>query len=116
MLDTGSGPNIIKEKFISRDTTVNHNNILKLNGINEYPVYTLGEINLPLFENKVTFHIVANDFPITQSGILGNDFFKQTSSKNRLLERISRHIRNYYIFLFSRNHYSISANRIIVLS
>ncbi|KYN42690.1 hypothetical protein ALC56_02890 [Trachymyrmex septentrionalis] len=81
MLDTDSGPNIIKEKFISRDTTVNHNNILKLNGINEYPVYTLGEINLPLFENKVTFHIVANDFPITQSGILGNDFFKQTSSK-----------------------------------
>ncbi|KYN29430.1 hypothetical protein ALC57_01126 [Trachymyrmex cornetzi] len=51
---TGSGPNIIKENFISRDNTVNHNNILKLNGINEYPVYTLGEITLPLFENKVT--------------------------------------------------------------
>ncbi|KYN30383.1 hypothetical protein ALC56_15310 [Trachymyrmex septentrionalis] len=46
-----------------------------------HSVYTLGEITLLLFENKVTFHIVANDFLITQSGILGNDFFKQTSSK-----------------------------------
>jgi len=62
--------------------TVNHSNILKLNGINEYPVYTLGEITLLLFENKVTFHIVLNNFPITQSGILDNDF--SNFFKNRL--------------------------------
>ncbi|KAL6268160.1 hypothetical protein P5V15_001254 [Pogonomyrmex californicus] len=29
----------------------------------------------------VTFYIVADDFPIPQFGILGNDFFKQTLSK-----------------------------------
>jgi len=34
-----------------------------------------------LLGNKIAFHIVASDFPISQSGILGNDFFKQTSSK-----------------------------------
>ena len=38
------------------------------------------EIILPLFGERVTFHIVSDDFPISQSGILG-DFFKQTSSK-----------------------------------
>jgi len=81
MLDTGSGLNIIKENFVPKNKTVNYNNILKLNGINKYPVYTLGEITLPLFEKEVTFHIVSNDFPISQSGILGNDFFQQTSSK-----------------------------------
>jgi len=81
MLDTGSGPNIIKENFVPKNKTVNYNNILKLNGINKYPVYTLGESTLPLFEKEVTFHIVSNDFPISQSGILGNDFFQQTSSK-----------------------------------
>ena len=81
MLDTGSGPNIIKENFVPTDSIINYNNILKLNGINEYPVYTLGEIILPLFKEKITFHIVASNFPISQFGILGNDFFKQTSSK-----------------------------------
>ncbi|KYQ60768.1 hypothetical protein ALC60_00172, partial [Trachymyrmex zeteki] len=51
MLDTGSGPNIIKENFISRDTTVNHNNILKLNGINKHPVYTLESLFYVRIEN-----------------------------------------------------------------
>jgi len=81
MLDTGSGPNIIKENFISKGETIDYTKILKLNGISEYPVYTLGEITLPLFGVQVNFHIVSNDFPISQAGILGNDFFKQTSSK-----------------------------------
>jgi hypothetical protein len=81
MLDTGSGPNIIKENFVPKGKTINYNNILKLSGINEYPVYTLGEITLTIFEKNVIFHVVSNNFPISQSGILGNDFFKQTSSK-----------------------------------
>lgn len=33
ILDTGSGPNIIKENFVPNDITVNYTNILKLNGI-----------------------------------------------------------------------------------
>ena len=41
----------------------------------------LGEIILPLFGEKITFHIVSSDFPISQSRILGNDFFKQISTK-----------------------------------
>jgi len=66
MLDTGSGPNIIKENFVPKGKTVNYNNILKLNGINEYPVYTLGEITLSLLGKEVIFHIVSNDFSISQ--------------------------------------------------
>lgn len=81
MLDTGSGPNVIKEKFVPDSTIINHDNILKLNGINDYPVYTLGEITLIIFKLPVKFHIVPDEFPISQSGILGNDFFNQTSSK-----------------------------------
>jgi len=75
MLDAGSGPNVIKGAFIPKNNIVDYNNILKLNGINEYPVYTLGKITLPFFGKKVIFYIVSNDFPISQSGILGNEFF-----------------------------------------
>jgi len=38
MFDTDSGPNIIKENFVPKGKIINYNNILKLNGINEYPV------------------------------------------------------------------------------
>ncbi|KAL6255671.1 hypothetical protein P5V15_012916 [Pogonomyrmex californicus] len=78
MPDTSSRPNIIKENLIPEDEKINYTNILKLNGINNYPGYTLGKITLILFNKPITFHIVANNFPIPQSGILGNDFFKQT--------------------------------------
>lgn len=81
MLDTGSGPNLIKEQHINNRNDINHINILKLNGINNYPVFTLGEIILTLFGRPVSFHIVSDDFPIVQSGILGSEFFKQTFAK-----------------------------------
>ena len=76
MLDTDSGPNIIKENFVRKNSIINYSSQLKLNSINEYSIYTLGEISLSFLGNKVAFHIVASDFPILQSGILGNDFFK----------------------------------------
>jgi len=67
MLNTGSGPNIIRKKIFYQEITLSIIiiYILKLNGINEYPVYILENIILLCFENKVTFHIVSNDFPIT---------------------------------------------------
>lgn len=81
LLDTGSDPNIIKENFVPKTTSINYTSILRLNDIKNYPVYILGEVTLNLFEAPISFHIVSHDFPIPQSGILGNDFFKQTSSR-----------------------------------
>jgi len=81
MLGTGFESNIIKENLVLKGKIVNHTNILKLKSINEYPVYILGEITLPLSEKEVIFHIMSNDFPIPQSDILDNDFFRQISSK-----------------------------------
>jgi len=69
-------------------TTVNYNNILKLNDINKYPVYTLGKIIFPFSEKEVFIEVtfievtfVSNGFSVSQSGILRNNFFQQTSSK-----------------------------------
>jgi len=57
MLDTGSWPNIIKENFVPKGKTVNYNNILRLNDINKYPVYTLGEITLEVKRNNFSYRI-----------------------------------------------------------
>ncbi|KYN43073.1 hypothetical protein ALC56_02512, partial [Trachymyrmex septentrionalis] len=111
MLDIGSGPNVIKETFISKDSTIDYN-ILKLNGINEYPIYTLGKMTLSVFGKEVIFHIVSNDFPISQAGILGNDFFEQNSSK---IDYAKVYIGNKSTLFVTRNHYCISALGIFIL-
>ena len=68
ILNTGFGLNIIKENFVPKDSIINYNNVLKLKkkiDINEYSVYILGEIFLPFLRNKVAFHIVVSNFPIS---------------------------------------------------
>jgi len=57
MLDTGSGPNLIKENSIHEKININFTNMLKLNGINNYPTYTLGQITLNIFEIPVCLSI-----------------------------------------------------------
>ncbi|EFN89119.1 hypothetical protein EAI_12058, partial [Harpegnathos saltator] len=60
---------------------IDSNHILKLSGINEYPVYTIGEIVIIILGIPVNFHVISDDFPIQSCGILGNDFFQQTKAK-----------------------------------
>ncbi|EZA50982.1 hypothetical protein X777_10413 [Ooceraea biroi] len=81
MLDTGFRHNIIKEHFLPRGVRINHSKLFQLNGINKFPVYTLGETALSFFNTSIVFHIVPDDFPISQAGILGNNFFVYTGSK-----------------------------------
>jgi len=78
MADTGSGPNIIIETFIPKGSISDNNNILKLNGINEYLVSRKNNFIGFWIESNFS---VSNDFPISQSNILGNDLFEQSSSK-----------------------------------
>ncbi|EFN76474.1 hypothetical protein EAI_05446, partial [Harpegnathos saltator] len=81
MLDTGSGPNLIKEARISGTPDLDSTHILKLNGINNSPVYTIGKITKIILGIPVDFHVISDDFPIQSCGILGNDFFQQTKAK-----------------------------------
>ena len=81
LLDTGASRNIIKENFLPPDADILRDDILKLKGIGEGVTYTLGYINIPTFGVMTTFHVVPSNFPITQSGILSADFFKDNSAK-----------------------------------
>lgn len=55
--------------------------ILRLSGITTHHVTTLGLALVDILGCPVTFHLVENDFPIPQNGILGSDFFKQFQAK-----------------------------------
>ena len=80
LIDTGAEPNLIKEKLIGV-TTQDNNVLVKLVGITKNPVYTLGTIKLNILGGLTHFHVVPNNFPIEEDGILGRDFLKQAEAK-----------------------------------
>lgn len=81
LVDTGAKPNLIKESFIPNKGRINPLEVLQLSGITANRVYTLGTIELNIFNYPVIFHVVHQEFPIEQDGILGRDFLKQTKTK-----------------------------------
>lgn len=89
MVDSGSEPNIIKSNSLSPETVVDRNEILKLSGITAHHVTTLGLAQIDILGCPVGFHLVEDNFPIPQNGILGSDF-QTISSKCKLPTKLSR--------------------------
>ena len=52
-----------------------------ISGITEGVTYTLGYVKIPTFGRMTILHVVDNDFPIQQSGILSSEFFLDNSTK-----------------------------------
>lgn len=81
MLDTGASKNVIKERCVSPDVIINRDEILRLRGITENTLLTLGYLRMELLGIESIFHIVPDDFPIDQSGILSSEYFRQTGAR-----------------------------------
>lgn len=90
MLDSGASPNLIKLKNIDLFSKIDTNDIIELQGIADVPVSTLGNINLNLFEEEATCHVVPDDTAIPHAGLVGSQFFSSHGAKidykNRVLE------------------------------
>jgi len=75
MLDTGAQPNIIKIGSVNPNLKIEYFEKLQLTGITTNVVETIGSIKARILRVPVTFHVVADDFPIISQGILGSSFF-----------------------------------------
>lgn len=107
LLDSGAGANIIKQKVISEDLEVEKNEILYLTGITTEVVKTLGRINLFVLDYETDFHVVPNDFPIREDGIIGANFLAKNKAKLNW-ERNRLELNNGYIpFFEEREIYTI---------
>lgn len=78
-IDTGADISLFKACNIHPDQPVYINNKIKLTGITENSIETLGVVNTTLcFINSLVlnqdFHLVTSDLPIKADGILGRDF------------------------------------------
>lgn len=78
LLDTGASPCLLKNKFRDPDNPVNQHDILHLIGITDELVKTLGKITITFMGHDTEFHLVPDDFPISQDGLLGNEFFQSS--------------------------------------
>lgn len=82
MVDTGAAPNLIKRHKVKPDAKIDARVLLKLTGITDGEIKTLGELRTHVRGHAVTFHVVNEDFPIPQDGILGADFLSGAGTIN----------------------------------
>ena len=81
LLDTGANTNLLIKSAIPENEIINKNEIVRLRGITNEPVYSLGSIVTKIHGHETKIHLVEDNFPITEDGILGNGFFKKNKAK-----------------------------------
>ena len=79
MIDTGAARNSINQKVLNPEVPINNRNVLRLTGINNFPLYTLGQVEINIFAYPTTFNIISNEVPVEEDGVLGSEFFQDNS-------------------------------------
>ena len=87
LLDTGAGPSLIKISKIPKNIEVDENQILELRGITQNSINTLGKIHLSFRELEFIFHVVPDDFPIREDGLLGSEMLRNFKANINYKER-----------------------------
>lgn len=80
IVDTGASSNLVKQRNIHPETNIRKTDKLYLNGITKDKIESLGSIQAHYMGYPLELHVVNNNFPISQEGILENDFLRDASS------------------------------------
>lgn len=81
MVDSEAAPNLIKLKFVEKETTIDRSDVIQLCGISKIPVDTLGSVKLNVLGKIVLFHVVPDSISIPYAGLLGSNFMKTSGAK-----------------------------------
>ncbi|XP_046422378.1 uncharacterized protein LOC124180677 [Neodiprion fabricii] len=81
MLDTGSDLNIIKNNCVRSEIEINEQKKFNLSGKVPACVETMGEVPINVIGTEAQFHIVPENLPIPQNGIIGSQFFNETRAQ-----------------------------------
>ena len=81
VIDTGAGSNLTKQQAVKTNVKIHTFECLKLTGINEHPVFTLGRIRINIFGYLTILNIIPKEIPIEHDGIIGTEFYKNNKAK-----------------------------------
>lgn len=80
MVDTGASINVIKKRSLHPDTSISTTKIFSLTGITRETITTLGSAVVYYIGYPILLHVVPDNFPIVQEGILGTVFLRGASN------------------------------------
>lgn len=90
LVDTGAEVSLLKKSVNNINNIINYNEKMELYGINLESTHTLGTVQESLkignFAINHTFHLVPDNFPIEEDGILGKDFILKSGAIINLKE------------------------------
>ena len=81
LVDLGSDVNLIKLSALRQELILDPKRSIQFTGITNYPVITIGTINLSILNTLVEFHVVENSIPISSDGILGRPYLRQEQAQ-----------------------------------
>ena len=87
-IHSGAARNLIKQKVLKPDVSLNSQNIFKLTGIDDLPLYTLGQVKMNIFSYPTIFNIIPNEVPVKEYGVLGSEFFQDNSLNIKRADRV----------------------------
>ena len=76
----GANANLIKKFAVPKHLNVDRKSIIRLSGITDPTVPTLGKLSVKFGNYETEVHMVTDDFPIDQDGLLGNVFLWETKA------------------------------------
>ena len=85
--------------------------VLKLTGINDLPLYTLGQVKINIFGYPTIFNIILNEVPVEENGLLGSKFFQDNSVNINYTSKCLE-IENHCYSFKSTNTFTISARTV----
>ena len=77
MIDTGAGRNLIKQNAVNPKLPIDEKIVLKLTGINNLSLFTMGQVQINILEYPTIRNIIHNEVPIDKDGVLGSEFFRE---------------------------------------
>ena len=72
--------NLIKQNSVNPNLPINGKIVLKLTGINNLPLFTMGQIPINILGYPTILNIIPNEVSIDEDGVLGSEFFEKIKS------------------------------------
>ena len=81
LLDTGAQVNVIRRQALSPKAKIKHHRNIRLTGIGPGQMITQGTVTIKAFGHQLRFHILPDESPLTEDGMLGAAFICRHKAK-----------------------------------